>query len=237
MKRFYLIILMVIVLGNSVKSQSLAAQNATPYLSGDANTTLVGLVDIFNTSTNDLNVLVERVINNTAPNHFSYFCWGPTCYGPATSLSPSPEFIISGTVNSTFRGDAVANGYPGLTRVTYCFFDQSNNSDSVCLEFVYDFTTVGINENVTQENFLSHAVPNPCDAFAKISYNLSKPSSDVRIVLNNMLGAKVKEFRMDGQRKTFLLNTSGLQSGLYFYSLIADNAVISTARLVVNHKN
>lgn len=236
MKKIYTsVIILLFVFTGSLKAQSLQAQNATLYLQGDGTSILQGFVDIYNVSATDLDVLVERVNNDLAPGHESNFCWGQFCFGSSTSLSPFSEPIAAGDYNPTFRGDLDPHGLMGLSRVTYCFFDQNNQADSICMEFVYD-VALGINENATY-NYLSSPYPNPADAFTKISYGLATPSQDVKVVLHNMLGAKIKEFNTHAQQKSFILNTSSLKQGVYFYSLVADNKIISTSKLVVSHKN
>jgi len=236
MKKLYAAIIILICFATGdLKAQSLQAQNATLYLQGDGASIIQGFVDIYNVSATDLDVLVERVIDDLAPGHESNFCWGQFCFGSSTSLSPFSEPIPAGDYNQSFRGDLDPHGLMGLSRVTYCFFDELNPADSICMEFVYD-VALGINENASY-NYLSAPYPNPADGFTKISYGLAAPSADVKIVLHNMLGEKMKEFGTKAQQKSFILNTSSLRQGVYFYSLVAGGKVISTSKLVVGHKN
>ena len=233
MKKVYTGIAFFLAVVVQANSQNLQPQNATLYLQGDPSMLLEAHVDIYNSANATLDVVAERAINNLATNHISYFCWGITCYGPGTSLAP-PEPISSGTANSSFRGYASASGTAGITYVTYCFYDQTNLQDSICMEFVYDFTATGINDKEAEKNYLSEPSPNPSAGFTQISYRLVKPAADVQIVLNNMLGATVKKFKMNGVQKTFLLNTSALKPGLYFYSLVAERNILVTKKLIVS---
>jgi hypothetical protein len=233
MKKIYAVFILMVTLGYNAGAQSLQAQNAVLYHTGDPNTLLDSHVDIYNATSGPLNVEVVRAVNNIATGHLSYFCWGVTCYPPTTGSAP-PETINGGATNSTFIGYLQPNGAAGLSTVTYCFYDASNIQDSICLEYVYDVTTSGIDEVATNTTFLSDASPNPAGAATKISYNITFPANDVRIVLHNMLGATIREIPMDRRNKMFILNTSGLRSGLYFYSLVADNNVVSTKKLVVS---
>lgn len=236
MKKFYLLIVLWLVAGGSLHAQSFSYQNATLYLQGDGSTILEGTVDIYNISAVDLGVKVARTNNNLAPNHLSYFCWGTQCYGPLTDTSQTTETIPAGTFNNTFKGDLNPGFSMGLSRVTYCFFDVNNPGDSVCMEFVYDITT-GIDEVNKAENFVSAPTPNPADAFTSISYHLAKPASDIRLVIRNIIGSEVSQLKLNSQQKIMMLNTSSLKQGVYFYSIIADNKVINTNRLVVSHRN
>jgi hypothetical protein len=94
-----------------------------------------------------------------------------------------------------------------------------------------------IAEQGGQASYLSQPSPNPAAGFTLVSYYLSRPSSDVRIVLSNMVGAAVREFAMNGSRSSFLLNLNGLRPGIYFYSLVADGQVVYTRKLMVAERN
>lgn len=235
MKKLYSFIILLLLAG-SIQAQSLSPQNATLLIPGDGTSLLQGYVDIYNIGNTDLDVLVERTVDNLAVNHVSNFCWGPACYPPNVSISPLSEFIPVGGFSNTFRGDLNPNFTSGLSRVTYCFYDMNNQSDSICMEFVYDITT-GINEVNNAASFVSNPTPNPADAFTTISYRLAKQASEIKLVIHSIIGSEVAQLKLNGQQKIMMINTSALKSGVYFYSVIADRAVINTNRLVVSHKN
>jgi len=233
MKRHYpALIGLLLAASVPVKAQSLVLQNGSQNLQGDPNNTLEAHIDVFNSTGSTIDVVAERTNNNLSSNHLSYFCWGITCYGPGTSLAPA-EPINGGAANSTFRGYLDPGGSAGVSTVTYCFYDQVNTQDSACIEFTYTFTPTGIDESNAAVSYLSEPAPNPAAGFTLISYRLAKPAADVHVVLNNMLGAKVRDLRMDGTRNTFLLDISDLRPGLYFYSLVADQRIVYTKKLMV----
>ncbi|MFI5218001.1 MAG: T9SS type A sorting domain-containing protein [Bacteroidia bacterium] len=236
MKKIYLSILILLIGGVRLQAQSLNGQNGVFYLQGDGNAILEGTVDIYNIGSSAVTVKVLRTDNNLAPNHQSYFCWGVNCFSPSVSLSPDSVYLPVGGFTSTFKGDLNPYLSFGVSRVTYCFFDMYNPGDSICMEFYYDVTT-GINEIQANQNSLSIPYPNPADAMTSISYNLANNASDVKLLIRNILGAKVHEIKLASPKKVMVLNTSAFQQGVYFYSLIADGKVIGTNRLVVSHKN
>ncbi len=236
MKKRYFLGLAGLVLAAQVNAQSLVPINGTFYMQGDPNTLMQAHVGIHNTAPSALDVEVVRSVNNLAPNHFSYFCWGVTCYGPGTSWAPA-ENIMTGATDTSFLGYLNPAGNAGISSVIYCFYDVNNQQDSICLEFVYDATTTGIGELGNDGVSLSGPKPNPATTFTQISYNAGAGASDVSIVLNNMLGAKVRELKMSRTHDLILLGTQALKPGLYFYSLVVDNQVVATKKLVVAGRN
>jgi hypothetical protein len=232
MKKLYIAGLLCLGIAVQAHAQSLVPVNGTLYMQSDPNTLIDSHVDIHNTAATSLDVAVDRVANNLAGSHFSYFCWGPTCYGPGTNSAPA-EAIPSGSTNTTFRGYLNPSGSTGVSTVTYCFYDVNNPQDSICLEFVYDVTPQGVNEIDPNVVDLSSPRPNPAVNFTQISYSAGAGASDVRIVLSNMLGAKVRELQMSRNQDVILLATSALKPGLYFYSLVVDHQVLVTKKLVI----
>lgn len=81
----------------------------------------------------------------------------------------------------------------------------------------------------------SNPYPNPANQQTDISFQLPSPNSQARVVLRNLLGSVVKEITVQGSKNQFSIITSDLNNGLYFYSVIFDNKVFSTKKLIVKH--
>ncbi len=231
MKRIYLILIMLAIYAN-VSAQSLQLSNV--YITGDPFGTLEGKATVENISSNPIDVEVVRVVNNYAPGHLSYFCW-VQCYPDFVSTS-SPDFITitPGTPNSnSFRGDVEVNGIPGLTEVSYCFYDANNPSDSVCVSYSYLGPT-GINDIPSNKNFISKPQPNPASEYTTFMYNKTNPASKAVVRIFDMLGSKVKEVNLTESKSVARVNLTSLKSGLYFYTYFIDNKSVSSGKLVIN---
>jgi hypothetical protein len=232
MKKRYMAILFVFI-SNSVYSQSsIIGVNPTIWNTGDGSTYVNSYVDIVNVSTSTIDVMVERKSETLTPGHVSNFCWGVQCYPPFIGLSPIPEPIPAGATNSSFKGELNPNGIPGLSRVTYCFFNQNNTADSVCFEFFYDIT-LGLNENTASGSYLSSPSPNPANTMAAFSYRILNPKGEIKMVINNLLGKTIQELKLNSPSKNFILNTSTLQPGIYLCSLINGEQPFRTVKLTV----
>ena len=234
MKKIFTKIIFLLAVGtaNAVFAQNLSVTNATLNVSGPDTVILAATATVVNNGANSVYVRVARVSTNMVPGHTTYFCW-VACYAPVTSVSPDSILLAPGGSTSVFTGDVTPRGIEGNSSVTYCFID-SNPADSVFVTFNYNFlSTVGINEVATRP-IISNAYPNPADGYTGITYNLNS-ARDAKLVLFNLLGSTVKEFKLTDRQNTLVISTADLQSGVYYYTLIADGKSISSRKLVVSH--
>ena len=80
----------------------------------------------------------------------------------------------------------------------------------------------------------SNPFPNPAND--KTSINFQLPSnSEARVMLRNLLGSVVKEITVRGVETRFYINTADLNNGLYFYSVMFENRILFTKKLIVKH--
>lgn len=81
----------------------------------------------------------------------------------------------------------------------------------------------------------SNPFPNPANQQTGINFQLPSPNSEARILLRNLLGSVVKEIKVTGAENKVSINTSDLNNGLYFYSILFENKIWSTKKLIVKH--
>lgn len=218
----------------AVKAQSdLSAVNATTYIAGDNNTLHHATAKIVNTGSDTLHVKVMRDDAALLGGHSAYYCWGITCYPPATMLSPTPIQINPGDTNTSFICYLDPQGIAGVSVVTYNFFDMADANDVVSIDFTFDIA-IGINE-LSNKATVSGAYPNPANGLTSISYNLNS-TKDARLVISNMLGLAIKEIKLSDKQSTLIIPTSDLKSGVYFYSLVVDGKSMASKKLVVAHR-
>ncbi len=233
MKKIFLLSVFCLALVVASRSQNLVSQNPTLYVVGYTDDTLASHVDIVNTGGSALDVLVQRVGNNLAANHESYFCWGQYCYSPGQSLSPYAETIPAGGTNSTFIGYLDPKFFVGISNVTYCYYDQANIQDSVCIEYTYDVMPVGLNDVSAPATFLADPVPNPARGMTMLSYRFDRPVPGSRLVMRTMTGRVVADRPVSGRQGALVIQTGGLSPGMYSVALQDGARVLAVRRLVV----
>lgn len=94
---------------------------------------------------------------------------------------------------------------------------------------------VEIGSDMTKGIEFSNPYPNPANEKTGINFQLPSPNSEARVMLRNLLGSVVKEITVRGIENKFFINTSDLNNGLYFYSVMFENRILFTKKLIVKH--
>jgi len=68
---------------------------------------------------------------------------------------------------------------------------------------------------------ITDAFPNPASARTTIEYDLPKNVLSARIIIRDLLGNSVKDIELSGLEGKLVINTSDLNGGIYFYSLLS----------------
>ena len=104
----------------------------------------------------------------------------------------------------------------------YTAFDSADPTDSVSVDITFDIS-VGVDETSSLGS-LSDAYPNPANGTTSISYELTS-NEEAILEVYNMIGEQVERLRLNGSEGTATINTSEMESGVYFYSLLVEGRV------------
>ena len=83
---------------------------------------------------------------------------------------------------------------------------------------------------------VSNIYPNPASDWAEISYQITGPVSDARLVLINVLGSPVAEYPLEKNDHKIRIQTGDMMTGVYFYQLSVDGKKVATKKLLVRHQ-
>ncbi|CAN5501666.1 hypothetical protein BH11BAC2_BH11BAC2_01970 [soil metagenome] len=236
MKKSTLLVCTLLLSGLSVfAQQSLAPSNFTQTVSDPGNTTVLeSHVTLVNIGASDVNVGVERIINNFNPNMYELFCFGAWCYPPGTAVAGNATLLPAGATNTTFKAQVDPNSTCDNASLHYRFYDQNNIADSIGLTLNFNFCAVGLADN-KEEFGISKALRNPADSYTLFTYNFPTSDNGDKVVIYNMLGSLIKTLDLPGKNGTLMITTSELKAGVYFVSYVSGNKVQSTSKLVVSH--
>lgn len=200
-------------------------------------------IDIKNTSNSPQSYTVKRydVHLNSANGDTAaaYFCFGGSCYGAGTIVSPSNLHLQAGkSANDTaalyyfLTADLDEAPTVGLSLVKYTFFNVNNTTDSVQVTIKYNNGNVGINA-INKDLTAIDIFPNPAteSAFLKIS---AVKAIDTKLTIYNALGAVVTEkaILINEGKNNVDLKAENLSPGIYFVNLKTNDASV-TKRLIV----
>ncbi|MBP6870868.1 MAG: T9SS type A sorting domain-containing protein [Bacteroidales bacterium] len=192
-------------------------------------------VNITNNAATAKSVLVKKVIHDgdTLAGSDNTFCWG-LCYPNTTYVSPFPQTIQPGDTSDLFYGDYRPNNLIGISKITYVFWDEMNVNDSVAVNVHYKASPASVND-LAAKITASGVYPNPASGMAYIDYSIPNSGGNNRLVITNMLGAKIKEIGLKNISGKATLDVSELMNGIYFYSIISDNQQVITGKFLVRH--
>ena len=191
------------------------------------------IVTITNTSDQPDSIFLTRRVTSEVSGSYNIFCIGGQCYDASINASSSPMILQPGENSDGSGFHFLYNpcGNEGTTSVDYTFI---SGGFSTTLTVNYTYTSTGINNSDLHVNSLT-AYPNPATTSVTVAYDLSgfRANSDARLVITNLVGSKVAVRSLNGTSGKVSLDLSGLDAGIYFYSVEANGQSISTRKLIV----
>jgi len=247
MKNILLALCMLSLFWISGRSQSLSLSNASGPLAPNATIIQAGTTDsaellthiyVKNVSSNDMGVLCKKVEFSLLDSTEVSMCWAGQCFGAMTYVSPYDQSIPAGTTCTDFVGHYTQIAYShfksGESLVRWVFFDRANANDSVSVTVRYTTYGLGIAESDIHEGHISGAFPNPAGDFAAVNYSL-KAGFQGSVSVRNILGEEISKIVLPAESGRITISTRGISNGIYFYSLLVNEKVLQTKKLIVRH--
>jgi len=191
--------------------------------------------EVFNKTDNILNVKVLRTNIDVVEGSVNSFCWASQCYPPFLDESGDYQPIIGGESSgeNNFYAEFVANETFGISIVKYKFFDKDNPDIYKEVVVKYWSSPEAIEEEIANLISFSNAYPNPAINKFNIDYNFDTNINKASLKIVNLLGSVVKEVEIDQNSNKLSMDISNLDSGVYFYSIVVDNQILQTKKLVI----
>ena len=198
--------------------------------------------EVKNNYSSSKTVKVKRTLLSSITGHDIYYCFGAVCLNPSPSIVyiPSQSATITangglpngqGTYGLSADIDAMALG---TSVVRYTLYDVNNPNDSIYVDLTYVVTPVGMSE-LTAKNFsLSQPSPNPAVTTATFRYDFNFAPKTAALKIYNMVGSLVKEEKITGKEGKLSVSSNDMEEGIYFCSLVVNDKIISTRRLVIS---
>jgi hypothetical protein len=195
--------------------------------------------DTKNGSSTGINVRVKRTVVGVLSGSHNDYCW-LTCPQPG-ELSPDisePLLIAAGDTTQGLHLIVHYNphGTIGVSTIRYTFFDDNNPLDSafIILEF-HSILSTGIAKLSGENYFMGVISPNPASTIVSFDYSLNNSFISPKLAIYDMLGKCIKDFDLMENNGNFKLHLADIPSGVYFCSLKAENRIIATQKLIINH--
>lgn len=188
-------------------------------------------VSIKNLTDEPLSLVIQRRENNIGNGQASFICWGEDC-AENTSLHKKLEArATENHIVASFEAGLAG----GLSSVKYIIFNKNNPQDDVELTIQYTIEEPSYNAEIYNSKLINvtDVYPNPVKDFLFMNYNMLEPDANVKIGIHNVLGSVVKEYQLESFESKARIETSELNSGVYFYSITVDNETVLIKKFVV----
>lgn len=196
-------------------------------------------VYLSNTGEETLEIFVRKIEMDIADGAFITFCWKESCFPPEVFDVQDP-IVLEGdqiTRETDFYIEFHNGDTGGISEARYEFYSENESFDTVSVTVRFDIsTTTFVNDfNARKNILLSDPQPNPARGFTWINYSVPAGTSNAQIVVRNLLGKSILTENINFGSNRVRINTQGLNNGIYIYSLIIDNQIVESKRLVVTN--
>lgn len=244
MKKLLIFFTLALLSTTYVSAQSLSLTTLEGKVIPDTATVLVDAsnvdatifyANVNNISENIINVICVRTNVDIIEGTGNSFCFAAQCYPPFLDTSAVYLPIPAGgsSPDEDFKGEFTAYENLGISIVKYKFYDFANPDDFVEVVVNYLSSPTAIEEDIAQSVNFSNAYPNPALNTVNIDYSFDIRVDAASVKIVNLLGSVVKEVEMDQNGNRLRIDVSDLTAGVYFYSVVVNNEIFQTKKLVI----
>jgi len=165
-------------------------------------------------------------------------CFAGMCFAPFTMVSPLTLPLNAGATDSGFAAHYTYFGnIDCCSEIRYTFYDTANVSDSVTIRVVWQYGTNNcaavVNELADNKAKISKAYPNPTSNNVYFDYQFEN-ILNAELQIYNIYGALVNRYDLNNMNGKISVNTTEMNSGIYFYSFISEEGILSSGKFAVS---
>lgn len=243
MKKIFTLIFALVLAASCAFAQSLTlTYEGNPVSNGDTIEVLVlqlniakdCYLDVTNVSDEDITVRAYKEELEMVEGASASLCFAGQCYPPATTSSNTVVILGQSTLDhSSPEGFHLSYKTPAagtsFIRFTFSNVDDNDDNTTVVFKMVYDPTSIVSMAVATK----MRAYPNPASENVTIEYAYTGNSSNVKLVIKNLVGATLYTKKLDANGNKVKVDVSEYNAGIYFYSIEADGRPLITKKLLV----
>lgn len=152
-------------------------------------------------------------------------------------IAQEVQKVLPSLVLKTDNGELAMN-YIGLIPVLIEGMKAQQSQIVALNNQIADLVSKGIldeNKITDGKTYFSSNYPNPFETSTKIDYFIDKTIKEAQIMVYDMNGSTISKYDLKerGTTSSLVINKENMKSGIYFYTLITDGAVIGTKKMIV----
>lgn len=192
-------------------------------------------VYIKNEKESDIQVFVRKIEDYIVPGAFASFCWNSYCFTPEVFEVDNPLELSAGSTSLTddFYGEYRSQGNTGTSYITFEFYSRNKDFETIKVVVEYTIQTASSAFNSEKGLTFSPPSPNPAGSYTSFNYSIPFGTNQASIVVRDLTGRIVLEEPVSVSENQLRLNLSGLNTGIFLYSLVLDGKPVITRKLIV----
>ncbi|MFN3554921.1 MAG: T9SS type A sorting domain-containing protein [Bacteroidales bacterium] len=184
-------------------------------------------------------VMVRKIEIQKPDGSDCTFCWNDFCFSPDYYETENPIVLPGGATSSStdFYAEFWPGNQAGVSLIKFEFFNNREEFETVSVVLkitIDDATQVYFPPAITRWE-LRDARPNPARDHTVVGFAIPSGSRSAQLVVRNLVGNIVFTQNLEPNSTRTRINTQNLANGIYIYSLVIDNQVVSSKRLVVSN--
>jgi len=234
MNKIYITFLLIFVVSTATFGQNISSSIYPDTIIGKYTESIIEEhLYITNTGSGSMSMHVYRNTIDMPSNTVNYYCWGPNCFPPTTSLSTDPVFLGTGESDSSFVAYLEPNQQEGISVVEFSFFDELGSGDSLQVNLVFKAVPPPVSVwELENKNNLNSIYPNPAKDLAFLNYNVSS-NETATLEFYDLIGKKINTIQLPKGSNNMVFPVSELNSGIYLCNMVIGGKIIDTEKLVV----
>ena len=233
MKR-YLLLAMILLLTVASYSQGFELVAPQESYRGFIGETIKAPIRFKNTSDKQIVLIIRKIDAQIGTSQRNFFCHDNNCLDQKVE-----DYILKiepGQTISSFQVALESGLSAGESSVRYLVYNKSIPTQSV--EFGVNFSVdegSGKQSIYTSRHIIiNDAFPNPViDNVFNLKYKVLDDRVSARVILHNLLGNKVGEYKLDSSQTLLSFRTDELSAGIYFYTLYLESEGVMTRKLLL----
>jgi hypothetical protein len=196
-------------------------------------------LDLVNTSTQEIKLMIRREIISLVQDAENYFCFFECLPTNGNELTEPIPLAAGDTFSHKEEGNYYyfytaynPNNQIGTSIIKFNFFNANDPTDKSSVIFKFISTTTAIADNSIAQVSLK-AYPNPATRKVFIQYDLKNQASEARLLVTNLMGVTVKSIPINSTSDKTQVDVSDLAAGIYFYSVAMGGKISVTKKLIV----
>lgn len=227
--KVYLLFLSVLLYCANAQAQQFDVNLSSETLKAGIGETVQGGLRIRNNDTKALNLIVRKSQSTIGSTQLVQLCLNGNC-AEELNLRLEPGQVTSDLL-ITFDAGLVES----ISSARYVVVNKNNPTEAIEFDVNFSVEEYAERKSIYDSPFITitDAYPNPAVESAQVDYKIHKMQPSYTVVLRNLLGNVVGDYKLSASETKLKMRTDELNAGIYFFTLYVEGEGVLTRKIMV----